>query len=102
MGQHPDRDHADRLVLAQGDSRGRVVRERVAADVSELPTNAFGPCSVTWWGTMGFIVLEGTGFALGIGTYLYLRVLAPQWPLSAPPPDLLSGTLLTLVLLASI
>jgi cytochrome c oxidase subunit 3 len=77
------------------------VRERVVADVSTLPPHAFGARSVTWWGTAAFVVIEGTGFALAIAVYLYLALLAPQWPIDAPPPDLAPGTILTIILLVS-
>lgn len=70
-------------------------------DVADLPTWGFGPKSPMWWGTLAFIVLEGMGFALGIGAYLALATLAPSWPLGAPPPVLLWGTLTTAVFLAS-
>jgi heme/copper-type cytochrome/quinol oxidase subunit 3 len=55
----------------------------------------------TWWGTLGFCVLEGTGFVLAIGSYLYLAFLNPQWPLSAPPPDLWWSSAVTLVIVLS-
>ncbi len=77
------------------------MKERVAADLSSLPGHGRGPASATWWGTLSFIVLEGTGFALAIAMYLYLLALAPEWPLRAAKPDLLPGTLVTLMLLAS-
>jgi len=35
-------------------------------DLSELPTHAFGTRSLTWWGVVGFMLIEGTGFALAI------------------------------------
>jgi hypothetical protein len=35
-----------------------------------------------WWGTLGFCALEGMGFALAIGAYLYLVQVNPQWPLA--------------------
>jgi heme/copper-type cytochrome/quinol oxidase subunit 3 len=78
------------------------MRHRVVADVRELPSYGFGPRVLTWWGTLGFVVLEATGFALAIGTYLYLAALSSQWPIAAPPPELLPGTLLTIVLLLSV
>jgi cytochrome c oxidase subunit 3 len=72
-------------------------------DVSPLPTNAFGSRTLTWWGTIAFMSLEGMGFALAIGAYLYLRVLASShWPINAPPPDLLPGTAITIILLLSL
>jgi len=77
------------------------VKEESAYDLSSLPTNAFGSRSLTWWGTLAFMSLEGTGFALAIASYLYLMVLAPKWPLNSPPPDLGPGTWVTLLLIAS-
>jgi cytochrome c oxidase subunit III len=77
------------------------VKEKSVTDVSRLPTNGFGPRSMTWWGTLAFMSLEGMGFALSIATYLYLMVLAQKWPLNSPPPNLLPGTLVTLLLIVS-
>ena len=74
---------------------------RTTLDVSHLPTYAFSHRSLMWWGTAGMIVIEGTLFAIGLVAYFYLRGLAQSWPLSAPPPDLLYGTLNTLILLIS-
>jgi cytochrome c oxidase subunit 3 len=76
------------------------MRRRIAADVSDLPTYGFGAVSHVWWGTMAFVALEGMGFAIGIGTYLYLAFINPVWPLDNPP-DLLPSTVLTVLLLAS-
>lgn len=75
--------------------------EKRALDLSGLPLHGMGSASLTWWGTLGFMLLEGAGFALVIAIYLYLGSLAREWP-PAPPPDLLPGTLVTLVLLASL
>ena len=77
------------------------MRQRTVADVSDLPTYGFGTRSVTWWGAVGFMALEGTGFALAGASYLYLLYLAPGWPLSRPPPNHWPGTIVTLILLAS-
>jgi cytochrome c oxidase subunit I+III len=70
-------------------------------DVSGLPSYAFGHRSLMWWGTFGLIAIEGTLFALAIGSYLYLRSQSDTWPIGAPPPQLLWGTVNTLILLAS-
>lgn len=75
---------------------------RVVADISRLPIHGFGSASPTWWGTLAFMLLEGTGFALAIGIYLYLYTLSLEWPLGAPWPDLGPGTALTAVLIASV
>jgi cytochrome c oxidase subunit III len=77
------------------------VSTRTTLDVSHLPTYAFHHRSLMWWGTAGMIVIEGTLFAVGLVAYFYLRGLAQSWPLSAPPPDLLWGTLNTILLLLS-
>ena len=77
------------------------MKTRTTLDVSHLPTYAFHHQSLMWWGTAGMIVIEGTLFAIGLVAYFYLRGLAQSWPLSAPPPDLLYGTLNTVLLLLS-
>jgi cytochrome c oxidase subunit III len=78
------------------------MRERVVADLSRLPAHGMHGASPTWWGTLGFMLLEGTGFALVIGIYLYLWSLASTWPIAAPAPSLGPGTVLTLLLVASV
>ena len=74
----------------------------ITLDAAGLPSYAFGNRSLMWWGTLGLIAIEGTVFALAIVAYFYLRSLAPRWPLNGQPPDLLWGTLNTVVLLASL
>jgi cytochrome c oxidase subunit 3 len=55
-----------------------------------------------WWGTMGLVVIEGMAFAITIGAYFFLRTRSVHWPPpTIPPPDLLWGTINTIVLLAS-
>jgi heme/copper-type cytochrome/quinol oxidase subunit 3 len=78
------------------------MRERVALDVSHLPLHATGISSPTWWATCAFMLIEGSGFSLAIAVYFYLMSLAPQWPIDAPPPDLWAGTILTVLLVASV
>jgi heme/copper-type cytochrome/quinol oxidase subunit 3 len=48
------------------------------------------------------MLLEGTGFAIGIGIYLYLMSLAPGWPPTVRAPGLGPGTAVTAILLASL
>jgi cytochrome c oxidase subunit III len=78
------------------------MKQRVVLDLAKLPMHGLGAASVTWWGTLAFMLIEGTGFALAIAVYLYLMSLAATWPIDAPKPDLLPGTLVTLILLASL
>ena len=73
-----------------------------ALDVRELPTVVFSHRSLMWWATLGMMAIEGTFFALAVMAYFYLRSHSATWPISAPPPDLLWGTLNTVVMLASL
>jgi heme/copper-type cytochrome/quinol oxidase subunit 3 len=75
---------------------------RRALDVARLPTFAFGHQGLIWWGTVGFMVIEGSMFVMAIVTYFFLRTRVPDWPPSLPNPDATLGTINTLVLLASV
>ena len=57
------------------------MKERVADDLSGLPMHGLHTASLTWWGTLAFMLIEGTGFALALAVYLYLMSIAPTWPL---------------------
>jgi len=78
------------------------MQHRVVSNVHDLPTYAHGHSSPIWWGTLGFCVVEGMGFALAIGAYFYLVFVNGQWPLSAPLPDLFWSSLHTVLMLASL
>jgi cytochrome c oxidase subunit 3 len=72
-------------------------------DVSALPPGAFGSRSVTFWGTLGIVLIESTVFALAIGAYFYLVTRSAAWPPDGVAPPLLRwGTINTLILLASL
>ena len=64
------------------------MKEQVVADFSGLPLHGMATASPTWWGTLAFMLIEGTGFALAIAVYLYLMSLAPTWPIDAPRPKI--------------
>jgi len=71
-------------------------------DVSDLPTHAFSVRSLTWWGVIGYMVIEGTAFALTIAAYFFLMSNEHDWaPYPWSPPNLLAGTLFTVVILLS-
>jgi cytochrome c oxidase subunit III len=53
---------------------------RVVADVSALPRTVFGHRSLMWWGTLGFIVIEGTTLFICVVSYFYLRRNFSTWP----------------------
>lgn len=77
------------------------VRHRIVGDLSSLPHHAFGPRSLMWWGVLGFMLIEGTAFLLAGGSYFFLAGHVRPWPPAADPPDLLWGTLFTLLILLS-
>jgi cytochrome c oxidase subunit III len=73
-----------------------------AIDVTDLPDQGeFGPKGLIWWGTVGFMVIEGSMFVMILITYFYLRLRVEEWPPSLPNPGLFYGTLNLAVLLAS-
>ena len=75
---------------------------RVVGDLSGLPGVRFGPRSLIWWGSFGFMLLEGSGFLLAAGVYLYLASRGSTWPPAGDRlPDLFWSGLFTLALLAS-
>ena len=78
------------------------MRERAALDVSHLPDIDRGSGSVFWWGNVGLIAIESMTFAIGIATYLYLRVIADVWPpATVDPPEIVRGTIGLALLLAT-
>jgi cytochrome c oxidase subunit III len=74
----------------------------IVGDLSGLPESASGPRHLVWWGNIGFMTIEGTGFALAVAAYLYLATQAPAWPPSGHrPPDLFWSAIFTVGLLFS-
>lgn len=78
------------------------MRERPAVDGSGLPTWGFDARSTTWWGTLAYIGIEGSGFVLVAGMYLYLAVVTPKWPPPGPSLNLWPGAVLALLFVASL
>jgi len=80
-----------------------MIREvRFTDDLAELPTHKFGPSSLTWWGIIGYMIVEGGFFALAFAAYFFLMGHEQGWPPEArKAPDLLAGTLFTVVILVS-
>lgn len=54
--------------------------ERRVLDVSHLPTMPFGRQSLPFWGTLGFIIVEGFTLVLMLASYFYLRLGEAEWP----------------------
>jgi heme/copper-type cytochrome/quinol oxidase subunit 3 len=79
-----------------------MLQPRFAEDVAELPTYKFGPSSLTWWGIIGFMVIEGAAFALAFASYFFLMGHEQGWPPEGRrAPDLLAGTLFTIIIVLS-
>lgn len=75
---------------------------RFSDDLAQLPTHAFGHRSLTWWGVIAFMVIEGTFFALAIAACFYLMAQEQVWPPPPfAPPNWIAGTLFTVVMLLS-
>lgn len=71
-------------------------------DLSRLSDHAFSYRSLTWWGVIAFMVIEGTAFGLTFAAYFVLMSHEQQWaPQPWQPPGLLAGTLFTLLILLS-
>ena len=72
-------------------------------DASGLPETGFGTASPVWWGTLGFMCIEGTSLALCAATYLYLSRRVDSWPPAGTSlPDLVAPTVFLILALASV
>jgi heme/copper-type cytochrome/quinol oxidase subunit 3 len=77
-------------------------RGQASVDVSGLPDVTYGHRNLVWWGTVGFMVIEGTTLAMCAATYLYLRRnFAMLPPARIPPPGLGLATLEVALMLVS-
>jgi len=75
---------------------------RFTDDVAALPTHKFGPSSLTWWGIIGFMVVEGAAFAMAFAAYFFLMGHEQGWPPEGrAAPGVLAGTLFTILILLS-
>jgi cytochrome c oxidase subunit III len=70
-------------------------------DLSQLPDHGHSHRSLTWWGTMGMICVEGTALGLAAAAYLYLSGHEQQWPPQHLVPDPGWGTVFTVIVLLS-
>jgi heme/copper-type cytochrome/quinol oxidase subunit 3 len=87
----------------------RYVRDRADAgdrrrvlDVAALPDHAFGHHGLIWWGTLGFMVIEGAMLLMVLIAYYYLRLRVDQWPPGVPLPGLQYGTMNLLLMTVSL
>ncbi|MCO6050217.1 cytochrome c oxidase subunit 3 [Mesorhizobium sp. RP14(2022)] len=74
----------------------------VVGSLADLPDHANGARHLVWWGNLGFMLIEGTGFALAIAAYLYVLSHSSAWPPAGDAlPDLGWSGVFTLGLLLS-
>lgn len=83
-------------------ANARARDDRRVLDVSVLPRCVFGHQGLLWWGTTGFMVIEGSMFVIAIVVYFYLRIQVSDWPPSLPNPNLGPGTANLLTVLVSL
>jgi heme/copper-type cytochrome/quinol oxidase subunit 3 len=79
-----------------------VPQTRPVLDVSALPRAVFGHQGLIWWGTAGYMVIEGSIFVIVLVVYFYLRLQVSDWPPSLPNPGIGYGTANLLVALISV
>jgi cytochrome c oxidase subunit III len=78
-------------------------RRRAVMDVSHLPTSVFGPRDILWWGTMGFVMIEGFTLVLCAVVYVYLTENFRKWPPEGTMlPSITVPTVQVLVMLLSL
>ena len=67
-------------VPVPGSGRAAVRATRAVLDVGQLPDVVFGVRDIMWWGTLGFVVIEGFTLAICAVVYVYLGQNFPSWP----------------------
>ena len=79
-----------------------MLQPHFTGDLATLPTHGFSHRALTWWGVMAFFLIEGTAFIMAIAAYFFLLNQEQAWPPPPyAPPDVLAGTLFTIVMLLS-
>ena len=78
-------------------------RVKSVVDLRGLPDVVFGPRDLMWWGTLGFILIEGFTLVLCAAAYVYLTQNFSTWPPEHTPlPSLGAPTLQVLLMLVSL
>ena len=78
-------------------------RLRSVMDLRALPDVVFGPRDLMWWGTLGFMLIEGFTLVLCAAAYVYVTQNFPTWPpRNTPLPSLVAPTVQVLVMLVSL
>jgi len=53
---------------------------RIVGNVTHLPTTTFGHRTSMWWGTLGYVVIEGSTLLICAVAYVYFRKNFQSWP----------------------
>jgi len=78
-------------------------RLRGVMDLRALPDVVFGPRDIMWWGTLGFVLIEGFTLVLCAAAYVYVTQNFSTWPPEHTPlPSLVAPSIQVLVMLASL
>jgi heme/copper-type cytochrome/quinol oxidase subunit 3 len=78
-------------------------RLRSAIDLRGLPDVVFGPRDIMWWGTLGFMLIEGFTLVLCAAAYVYVTQNFSTWPpRNTPLPSLVAPTVQVVVMLVSL
>jgi heme/copper-type cytochrome/quinol oxidase subunit 3 len=77
-------------------------RLRGVMDLRGLPDVVFGPRDIMWWGTLGFVLIEGFTLVLCAVAYVYVTQNFSTWPpQNTPLPSLVAPTVQVVVMLIS-
>jgi cytochrome c oxidase subunit III len=79
----------------------RIRAPRAVMNVRNLPDIAFGPRDIMWWGTFGFMVIEGWTIVLTIAAWVYLQQNVQTWPPRGTPLPSLGLPTIELVLMVA-
>jgi cytochrome c oxidase subunit III len=72
-------------------------------DLSRLPTTTVGHRSMMWWGTVGFVIIEGSTLVIMAFSYIYLGRNFDSWPpANIPPPTVVPFAIQAAVMLLSL
>lgn len=78
-------------------------RLRSVIDLRELPDVVFGPRDIMWWGTLGFVIIEGFTLVLCAAAYVYVTQNFSTWPpANTPLPSVVAPTVQVVVMLVSL
>jgi cytochrome c oxidase subunit I+III len=78
-------------------------QQKSVIDLRPLPDVVFGARDIMWWGTLGFVVIEGFTLVLCAAVYIYLTQNFTTWPPEHTPlPSLKAPTIQVIVMLASL